>query len=75
MKLKKALYIAAACVLAAGMFFGCSKKEAAAAKDPNAPAKLTVWCWDPAFNMYAMEEAAKIYKTTNPNVTVEIVEK
>ncbi len=74
MKLKKALYIAAACVLAAGMFFGCSKKEAAAAKDPNAPAKLTVWCWDPAFNMYAMEEAAKIYKTTNPNVTVEIVE-
>ncbi|MEG0125991.1 MAG: carbohydrate ABC transporter substrate-binding protein, partial [Clostridia bacterium] len=24
--------------------------------------KLTVWCWDPAFNLYAMEEAAKVYK-------------
>ena len=20
---------------------------------------LTVWCWDPAFNIYAMEEAAR----------------
>ena len=23
---------------------------------------LTVWCWDPAFNLYAMEEAAKVYR-------------
>ena len=24
-------------------------------------AEITVWCWDPLFNIYAMEEAAKIY--------------
>ncbi|MEG0961281.1 MAG: extracellular solute-binding protein [Lachnospiraceae bacterium] len=35
---------------------------------------LTVWCWDPAFNIYAMEEAAKEYKTANPDVNVKIVE-
>ena len=35
---------------------------------------LTVWCWDPAFNLYAMEEAAKVYKEINPDVTINIVE-
>lgn len=35
---------------------------------------LTVWCWDPAFNIYAMNEAAKIYKEINPDVTVNVVE-
>ncbi|MCC2594470.1 sugar ABC transporter substrate-binding protein [Tessaracoccus sp. OS52] len=35
---------------------------------------LTVWTWDPAFNIYAMEEAAKIYQQENPDVKVEVVE-
>ena len=35
---------------------------------------LTVWCWDPAFNLYAMEEAAKVYQETNPDFTLNIVE-
>lgn len=35
---------------------------------------LTVWAWDPAFNIYAMDEAAKIYQQENPDVTVEVVE-
>lgn len=35
---------------------------------------LTVWCWDPAFNIYAMEEAAKQYKEDHPDVTVNVVE-
>ncbi len=34
---------------------------------------VTVWCWDPAFNVYAMEEAAKIYEAANPNVNIEVV--
>jgi lactose/L-arabinose transport system substrate-binding protein len=50
---------------------GCSKKEAAPA-DPNAPVQLTVWCWDPAFNIYAMKEAEKVYKRTRPNVSFDI---
>ena len=35
---------------------------------------LTVWCWDPAFNIYAMNEAAKIYAKDNPDVKVNVVE-
>jgi lactose/L-arabinose transport system substrate-binding protein len=61
---------------AALSFSGCSKKEAAAAApaDPNAPVTLTVWCWDPNFNIFAMNEAAKIYRRDRPNVTINIVE-
>ncbi|MCK9525776.1 MAG: extracellular solute-binding protein [Limnochordia bacterium] len=36
--------------------------------------EVTVWAWDPAFNLYAMEEAAKIYHEINPDVTINIVE-
>jgi lactose/L-arabinose transport system substrate-binding protein len=55
------------------MFAACSKKQAAPA-DANAPVTITVWCWDPAFNIYAINEAAKVYKGINPNVTVNCVE-
>lgn len=36
--------------------------------------KLTVWCWDPAFNIYAMEEAGKVYQQTHPDFELEVVE-
>ncbi|HUX39173.1 MAG TPA: extracellular solute-binding protein [Rectinemataceae bacterium] len=36
--------------------------------------KLTVWCWDPNFNVYAMKEAAKVYNKTHPDVNIEIVD-
>lgn len=36
--------------------------------------KLTVWCWDPAFNIYAAKEAAKIYTADNPDVEINVVE-
>ena len=36
--------------------------------------KLTVWCWDPAFNIFSMEEATKVYQKDHPDVDVEIVE-
>lgn len=35
---------------------------------------LTVWCWDPAFNIYSMEEAAKVYQQTNPKFSLNPVE-
>ena len=35
--------------------------------------EITVWCWDPLFNIYAMQEAAKIYSKINPDVTINIV--
>ena len=53
----------------------CSKqKTEAKAMSSKGPVTLTVWCWDPNFNVYSMNEAAKIYKTINPNVTVNVVE-
>jgi ABC-type glycerol-3-phosphate transport system substrate-binding protein len=51
---------------AAALLAGCAKKSAAPA--------LTVWCWDPSFNVYAMNEAAKIYQRDNPQVKVDVVE-
>ncbi|MHC1786800.1 MAG: ABC transporter substrate-binding protein [Christensenellales bacterium] len=35
---------------------------------------LTIWCWDPAFNIYAMQEAAKSYEKIAPDVKINIVE-
>ena len=36
--------------------------------------KLTVWAWDPAFNIFALEEAEKIYKQENPDFELEVIE-
>ena len=36
--------------------------------------KLTVWCWDPNFNIYSMKEAEKVYKKTHPDFTLNIIE-
>ncbi|MDR1549358.1 MAG: extracellular solute-binding protein [Hungatella sp.] len=36
--------------------------------------ELTVWCWDPAFNIYAMEEAAKVYQKDHPDFKLNVVE-
>lgn len=52
-----------------------AKDDAAATDDAaSGDQKLTVWCWDPAFNIYAMETAAEYYKKDHPDVTVEVVE-
>ncbi len=61
-------------VVSSVAFAGGKAEEVAAVTDPNAPVTLTVWCWDPTFNIYAMEEAAKIYTVDHPNVTVNVVE-
>ena len=56
----------------------------APAAAPDAPAPpaastgeahvVTVWCWDPNFNIPAMEEAARIYADINPDAEIRIVE-
>lgn len=35
---------------------------------------LTVWCWDPAFNIYAMNQAAEVYKKDHPDFVLNVVE-
>ena len=36
---------------------------------------LSVWCWDPNFNVYAMQQAEKIYQKDHPNFKLDIQEK
>ena len=36
--------------------------------------KITVWCWDPNFNVYAMKQAAAVYNKTHANVTIDVVD-
>lgn len=61
--MKKSLTV----LLALGLmsfFVGCAAQ----------PSKVTIWCWDPNFNGYAMKEAAAVYNKTHPEVTIEIVD-
>ena len=44
---------------------------AAAAAGGN---ELTVWCWDPAFNLNAMYEAEKVYQKDHPDFKLNVVE-
>ena len=55
--------------------------DAAAEEAPAADASaaggeetLTVWCWDPAFNLNAMYEAEKVYQKDHPNFKLNVVE-
>ena len=36
--------------------------------------KLTVWTWDPNFNIYAINKAAEIYAKDHEGFTVEVTE-
>jgi len=41
---------------------------------PNASTTLTVWAWDPTVNIYAMNEAAKIYQQDHPDFKLDVQE-
>lgn len=60
------LAAAAAAALAA-----CGGSDSGGSGDGNT---LKVWCWDPAFNIYAMKEAEKIYVKDHPDFKLEITE-
>ena len=69
MKLKKVL----ACILASTMVMSmASVMTAGAASDEDN--KLTVWSWDPIFNIYAINKAAEIYAKDHEGFTVEVTE-
>lgn len=44
------------------------------ATQPAQKEKLTVWAWDPAFNIPIMNEAKNRYTAINPNTEIEVVE-
>ena len=66
--MKKFSRIGIAAMLTAGLTLGlgsCGNDKQASANqtaDLNKPSTLTVWCWDQNFNIYAMNEAAKIQR-------------
>ncbi|MCL2702384.1 MAG: ABC transporter substrate-binding protein [Defluviitaleaceae bacterium] len=67
-------FIAATLVLALVFALAACDTPATGGDAGDAGSKLTVWCWDPAFNLFAMEEAAKVYKQINPGFELDIVE-
>lgn len=86
---KRLLAVLMAAVMVLGTVAGCGSSEEPAeapveeTTEPEAetPAeeavlegKLTVWCWDPAFNINAMNVAGEIYKADHPNFELEVVE-
>ena len=55
-------------LLAVTMILSC----AAALAAPDG--KITIWCWDPAFNIASMKEAANIFAVDHPDTEVVIEE-
>lgn len=72
--------------LASVMLCGCGQKNAQEKyvvvnpnkkdkiKEEENKNKLKVWCWDPAFNINAMEKAEEIYKQDHSDFELEIIE-
>lgn len=53
---------------------GCSADAGNGGGGDNDDNTLTVWTWDPAFNIYAMQEAEKVYQQDHPDFKLDIVE-
>jgi lactose/L-arabinose transport system substrate-binding protein len=81
---RKGVVLTAAAGLALGMT-ACSSSDdttddasgeptSGATSEASGDNSLTVWAWDPAFNIYAMEEAEKIYQQEHPDFTLDIQE-
>ena len=75
---KKILSVLLVAAMAISMLAGCgggSSDAGSAVVEQNAEDKdLVVWCWDPAFNIFSMEEAAKVYKAEHPDVNITVEE-
>ncbi|HOO29135.1 MAG TPA: extracellular solute-binding protein, partial [Lachnospiraceae bacterium] len=82
MKKKLIALLAAAAMVVS--FTGCGSEasstadtaaaDSSAKEEASGDNSLTVWCWDPAFNIYAMEQAAEVYKQDNPDFVLNVVE-
>lgn len=71
MKTRKILSVLLIAVLAMASLFAQGTKEAAVQKDPNT---LTVWAWDPNFNIAALRKAEALYQQDHPDFRLNIVE-
>ena len=72
-RIKKIATAAAALTLPLALVLtGCS--AGGGGNDDATDNTLTVWAWDPNFNIYAMQEAEKIYQQDHPDFKLDIVE-
>ena len=71
--MKKLLLLLVACVL---VLSACSSSGAdSASKEPQTDSNtVTVWAWDPNFNIAALKMAKEAYAKENPDVKINIVE-
>lgn len=75
MKLKKIALILLVLIVSAVSVFAGGTKEAAAANEKVAdPNTLTVWAWDPNFNIAALKKAEAMYQKDHPDFKLNIVE-
>lgn len=80
---KKLIALGMAVLMAVGLLAGCGGNEDAKGnedgkgtqqKTETTEKKLTVWCWDPNFNINAMKEAEKIYQADHADFELDVVE-
>lgn len=72
---KKALALALAIALPATLALtACGSDDNGSGPVEPEGNELTVWTWDPNFNIYAMQEAEKVYQKDNPDFKLNIVE-
>lgn len=68
----------ASILLLAGCSSGSGSNEANGAKEAAAEKEevkeITVWAWDPSFNIAAVEKAKEAYSSINPNIEVKVEE-
>lgn len=79
--MRKKLSLLLSIAMLTAMLGGCGASGSSpSTKAPEPAAKttgsgtLTVWCWDKNFNIYAMNEAAKIYQKDHPDFKLNVVE-
>lgn len=70
MKKLLALFLVSLLILSACSSKGASTDKASSTKNVN---EITVWAWDPNFNIKAMNIAKDIYKSTDPNLKINVV--
>ncbi|MED4224770.1 ABC transporter substrate-binding protein [Neobacillus cucumis] len=71
MKKILALFLVSILMLTACSSGSKTKEASGDAKDTN---KVTVWAWDPNFNIKAMNLAKDAYKSVNPDVDIQVIE-
>ena len=74
-KVLSALLVAA---MSVSVLAGCGSKadnNTDAKNDASQEETLSVWCWDPNFNVYAMKQAEAIYQKDHPEFKLDIQEK